>query len=72
VARLLGNTPAICRKCYIRPAVFDGYLHGTLVEGLKARADAALSGKIEGEGLTAEEVAAFLSRSLGKALADAA
>jgi DNA topoisomerase I len=28
VSRLLGNTPAICRKCYIHPAVFDGYLGG--------------------------------------------
>jgi DNA topoisomerase-1 len=26
VAKMLGNTPAICRKCYIHPAVFDGYL----------------------------------------------
>ena len=32
----LGNTPAICRKCYIHPAVFEGYLDGSLAEGLKA------------------------------------
>jgi DNA topoisomerase I len=30
VARRLGNTPAICRKCYIHPAVLDGYLNGSL------------------------------------------
>src|SRR5581483_4035244 len=30
VAKLLGNTPAVCRKCYIHPAIFDGYLDGTL------------------------------------------
>jgi DNA topoisomerase I len=26
VARQLGNTPAICRKCYIHPAVLEGFL----------------------------------------------
>jgi DNA topoisomerase-1 len=30
VATLLGNTPAICRKCYIHPAVLTGYLDGAL------------------------------------------
>jgi DNA topoisomerase I len=28
VARLLGNTAAVCRKCYIHPAVLEGYLAG--------------------------------------------
>ena len=72
VSKMLGNTPAICRKCYIHPAVFDGYLDGTLAEGLKARADEALS--TPGSGLTAEEVAitAFLSRRLGELEREAA
>lgn len=72
VSKMLGNTPAICRKCYIHPAVFEGYLDGTLVEGLKARADAALAA--HGNGLTAEEVAvtAFLSRRLGEIEREAA
>jgi DNA topoisomerase I len=30
VAGLLGNTPAVCRACYIHPAVFDAYLTGDL------------------------------------------
>ena len=30
VAEQLGNTPAVCRKCYIHPAVFEGYLAGAL------------------------------------------
>lgn len=30
VAKRLGNTPAICRKCYVHPAILDGYLHGRL------------------------------------------
>ena len=70
VAMQLGNTPAICRKCYIHPAIFEGYLDGSLVEGLKQRADAVLDG--HGQGLTAEEIAvtAFLSRRLGQVIAD--
>ena len=68
VAKRLGNTPAICRKCYIHPAVFEGYLDGTLAEGLKQRADALLDEPASG--LTAQEVAltAFLSRRLDEAV----
>lgn len=66
VSKLLGNTPAICRKCYIHPAIFDGYLDGSLVEAMKQRADAVLADPPQG--LKAEEAAvtAFLSRRLGE------
>jgi DNA topoisomerase-1 len=30
VADELGNTPAVCRKCYIHPAVIAAYLAGSL------------------------------------------
>ena len=30
VARQLGNTKAVCRKCYIHPAVIDAHVDGTL------------------------------------------
>jgi DNA topoisomerase-1 len=50
VARTLGNTPAICRKGYIHPAVIDGYLEGRLAEGLRlTRARAAAGGLEPGE-----------------------
>jgi len=74
VSKLLGNTPAICRKCYIHPAIFDGYLDGSLIEALKQRAEAALEPAAASRAeLTAEEVAvvAFLSRSLGDVAAQA-
>jgi DNA topoisomerase-1 len=38
VAEKLGNTPTICRKCYIHPAVIDAYLDGTILEALRERA----------------------------------
>ena len=74
VSKLLGNTPAICRKCYIHPAIFDGYLDGSLAEALKQRAEAALEPAAASRtGLSAEEVAvvAFLSRSLTDAANEA-
>lgn len=38
VARELGNTSAVCRKCYIHPAIIDAYLDGSLVQTLRQRA----------------------------------
>jgi DNA topoisomerase-1 len=34
VAELLGNTPAVCRKCYIHPRVVEAYLKQTRIAGL--------------------------------------
>ena len=57
VARQLGNTPAVCRKCYIHPAVLDGFLLGALAELPRPRTR---------KGLRAEEVglAMYLERMI--------
>jgi len=34
VAELLGNTPAICRKCYVHPVIVEAYLKRTRIAGL--------------------------------------
>jgi DNA topoisomerase-1 len=34
VAELLGNTPAVCRKCYIHPVIVEAYLKRTRIAGL--------------------------------------
>lgn len=47
VSRQLGNTPAVCRKCYIHPAVLDSFLLGDLAKLPKPRTR---------KGLKAEEV----------------
>ncbi|HEY5705784.1 MAG TPA: hypothetical protein VIS96_09445 [Terrimicrobiaceae bacterium] len=39
VACMLGNTPAICRRCYVHPVVVDSYLDGSLVERLRRHAE---------------------------------
>jgi DNA topoisomerase-1 len=55
VARQLGNTPAVCRKCYIHPALLERFVLGELAQLPKARAR---------QGLKAEEagLANFLRR----------
>jgi DNA topoisomerase-1 len=35
VAKRLGNTPSICKKCYIHPVILDSYLDGALVAALR-------------------------------------
>jgi DNA topoisomerase-1 len=37
VARELRNTPAVCRKCYIHPAIIQGHLDGRLRDALRGR-----------------------------------
>jgi len=52
VARDLGNTPAVCRRCYIHPAIIDAYLDGSMADVLRRRADRRLqesAGRLEQE-----------------------
>ena len=42
VAERLGNTKAVCRKCYVHPAIVDAYMDRSLLETLKHRAETEL------------------------------
>jgi len=42
VAARLGNTPAICRKCYVHPEVFSTYLDGGLLLEIREEVEAEL------------------------------
>ncbi|HEY0491738.1 MAG TPA: DNA topoisomerase IB [Telluria sp.] len=46
VAEKLGNTPSICRKCYVHPAIIDAYLEGTVLEALRTRTEQELVGEL--------------------------
>ena len=37
-ARSRCETPTVCRKCSVHPAVLDSYLDGTMLETLRQRA----------------------------------
>jgi len=43
----LGNTPTICRKCYIHPEVLNCYLDGNLVLQVKSKAETELRNAVE-------------------------
>lgn len=42
VAARLGNTPTICRKCYIHPEVLNAYVEGELLVAVRERVEAEL------------------------------
>ena len=55
VAARLGNTPTICRKCYVHPEVLTSYLDGKLVLEVKSEVETELRDALPG--LKPEEVA---------------
>jgi DNA topoisomerase I len=42
VAERLGNTPTVCRTCYIHPAVMDSYLKGITLEEFHRRVERSI------------------------------
>jgi DNA topoisomerase-1 len=57
VAERLGNTRAVCRACYVHPAVLDAYLDGSLVRLVRAGPG---GDAIDAEGALPPEEAAVL------------
>jgi DNA topoisomerase I len=55
VAARLGNTPTICRKCYIHPEVLNSYLDGNLALEIKSEVESELRNELAG--LQPEEAA---------------
>ena len=70
VARHLGNTPAVCRRCYIHPAILDGYVDGTLLEALAAKTETYLKENIEHMSAEEAAVTAFLRLRLAGEIAE--
>lgn len=55
VATRLGNTPTICRKCYVHPEVLESYLQGELLETLNQKVRRELKSNLTA--LSSEEAA---------------
>ena len=74
VAQRLGNTPTICRKCYVHPEILASYQQGELLLDVKRRVEAELGDELHT--LKPEEAAvlslleARLSRTLEGRLKD--
>lgn len=65
VAKQLGNTPSICRKCYIHPEIINAYLDGELIDTIQQEIDEKL--KTNHAHLSEEEIKVlqFLKKRLG-------
>jgi len=66
VAGKLGNTPTICRKCYVHPEVLNSYMYGNLVHELKPKAESELPGDVQNLKPEEAEVLALLRGRLVK------
>jgi DNA topoisomerase I len=55
VAKVLGNTPAISRKCYVHPAIVEAYMDGVTLRRLKAKTEQRMRDALRG--LRPEEAA---------------
>jgi DNA topoisomerase I len=66
VSARLGNTPTICRKCYVHPEVLNSYMDGNLVLELQSKAESEFRSGMES--LKPEEAAvlALLRSGLAK------
>jgi DNA topoisomerase-1 len=64
VAQKLGNTPTICRKCYVHPAVIEAYLDGSQLDALRESTEREFGADLHA--LSPEEAAvlALLQRRL--------
>jgi DNA topoisomerase I len=58
VAKRLGNTKAVCRKCYVHPYVLNSYMEGTLKQTLRKQVNRELSHSLRA--LPAEEAAVLI------------
>jgi DNA topoisomerase-1 len=67
VARDLGNTPAVCRRCYVHPQVISGHLDGALLANLGQRAEETLAESLDELSGREAAVLAFLRRRLAEA-----
>jgi DNA topoisomerase I len=70
VSARLGNTPTICRKCYVHPEVLNAYVEGNLLLEVKQEAEQELRDELPQ--LRPEEAAvlAMLQSRLQRTLAD--
>lgn len=58
VAQRLGNTPTICRKCYVHPALLESYMDGALALSAAAAVERNLREDLSG--LSPEEAAVLV------------
>jgi DNA topoisomerase-1 len=71
VAAKLGNTPSICRKCYVHPAVLEAYLEGSVLAALRTTSEKALVADLHALTPDEDAVLAMLQQRLSRVPASA-
>jgi len=66
VAERLGNTPSVCRKCYVHPEVIEAYLDGSMLRTLRHRAEQELAGGLASLRPEEAAVVALLQQRLSR------
>jgi DNA topoisomerase-1 len=66
VAKILGNTPTVCRKCYVHPDVINAYVDGETFDAVSQRISSNLKGSLSKLKPTEAAVLALLQRRLKK------
>jgi DNA topoisomerase I len=70
VAEKLGNTPSVCRKCYVHPAVIESYVEGSMVNAMQQRAREEMEHDLQALGAEEAAVLALLQERLAQASKD--
>jgi DNA topoisomerase I len=66
VAERLGNTPSVCRKCYVHPAIIDTYLEGEALDALRQPTKQELTGDLANLAPEEAAVLALLQQRLAR------
>ncbi|MGI9088735.1 MAG: DNA topoisomerase IB [Chthoniobacterales bacterium] len=66
VSKILGNTPAVCRKCYVHPVVLETYFSGEMIDGLRRKTEQALVENLPDLRSVEAAVMSFLQERLTK------
>jgi DNA topoisomerase I len=64
VAKRLGNTRTVCRKCYVHPAIVESYMEGGMADLLKRRAESEMRTSLHRLGPEEAAVLALLQQRL--------
>lgn len=66
VAKRLGNTPAVCRKCYIHPEVINAYMTGTTIRTVREMVEQEMSAHLHELNAKEAAVMALLRERLAR------
>jgi len=64
VAQRLGNTPSVCRKCYVHPEILKAYLEGATLHTVKTEVEREMSESLADLGPEEAAVMALLQQRL--------